>query len=220
MSDIEITPHPVLKTAWKLYAELDANSTRERDQHYAMRRWIAILGVLATLLAILVDNYAEDAPKWAEVALRVLLILAPLAGSVIAAFSNRFQIGFKFIAYRAAAEEVLKEVYIYRTIMQAMPYRYKWLNNRLANIQRKLHKSVGGAMVLKPYSGDIPPYYVPGADWSDPGFNDLNGEQYFTYRLEDQLAWHIKKNNQLQKQRKYLQWAILSMGALGVDCFS
>jgi hypothetical protein len=215
MSDNEITPHPVLKTAWKLYAELDANSTRERDQHYAMRKWVAILGVLATLLAIIVGNYAAMAPYWAEVTLRVLLILAPIVGSLIAAFSNRFRTGFKFLSYRAAAEEVLKEIYLYRTIMQAMPYRYKWLNNRLANIQRRLHKSVSGDMVLKPYAGTVPPYYVPGEAWSDPGFIDLNGEQYFSYRLEEQQAWHIQRSNELQKLRKRLQWAILIMGGMG-----
>jgi hypothetical protein len=214
MSDIE-KPHPVLQTAWRLYAQLDANSVRERDQHYLLRKWIAILGVIATLLAIIVDNYATEAPYWADLSLRILLILVPLISSIFAAFSNRFQIGYKFLSYRAAAEDVLKEIYFYRTIMQTMPYRYKWLNNRLAYIQRKLHRSVRGDMVLKPYVGDIPPNYDPGREWSDPGFEDLTGEQYFTYRLEDQLAWHIKRNNQLQRQRKFLQWAILAMGAFG-----
>lgn len=204
----------VLETAWHRYAQLDANAIKSQRQFMRLKRAIAYLGVLAVLFAILVDHYSPSVPSWGQLIFRVLLILTPIVTSIIAAFTNKFQQGQRYLASRAAAEEILKEIYIYRTVLKNSKRRDKWLSNRLAAILRKLYRSVGGELILEPYHGDLPPYHDPSKEYSDPGFKDLSGEEYVTYRLEDQLAWHIKKNLRLQRDRKRIQWLILIFGGI------
>ena len=47
----EVTP--ILKVAWTRVAQLDAIASRRSKGHLTIRRWITVLGVLATLFAIL-----------------------------------------------------------------------------------------------------------------------------------------------------------------------
>ncbi len=207
--------HRVLETAWHRYAQLDANAIKSQKQFIRLKRASAYLGVLAVLFAILVDHYSPSAPSWGQLILRVLLILTPIVTSIVAAFANKFQQGQRYLASRAAAEEILKEIYLYRTVFKDSNNRNKWLSNRLAAIQRKLYRAVSGELILEPYGGDLPPYHDPSKEYSDPGFKDLTDEEYLTYRLEDQLAWHIKKNLKLQRDRKRIQWLILIFGGIG-----
>ncbi|MEA3350980.1 MAG: SLATT domain-containing protein [Chloroflexota bacterium] len=212
----KITPRtPILETAWHRYAQLDANAISAQKRHISLKRWIAFLGVLATVFAILVNNYSDILPEWAALGVRTLLILTPITGSVIAAFANKFQQGQKYLALRAAAEEVISEIYKYRTIWRNLPNRNKRLNDRLAAIQRKLFRAVGGELVLDQYDDDLPPYYDPSQDHNDPGFDDITGDKYLTYRLENQLVWHIDKNLKIQHSRKRTQFLILAFGGAG-----
>jgi len=205
----------LLETAWRRYAILDANAASVQKQYMRVRRLMATLGVLAVLFALLVDNYTERVPTVVALILRVLLILTPIVISVVAAFTNKFQQGQKYLSYRAAAEGILKEIYTYRTANQDRPNRDTILSNRLAAIQRDLYRGAGGELVLTEYKGDVPPYYSPDDENSDPGFTDLSGDEYLVYRLEDQLNWHVKKNLEMQRDRKRIQWGILAFGGVG-----
>ncbi len=219
--------HPVLELAWKRFSELNANAMKHQDDYMKQRRFTIILAVLATLFAIIVDGYGPYFREFKIAAFpigtiiewifQLLLILTPMVSSAIAAFSNKFQQGQKYLAMRGAAEEILKEIYLYRTVFQAEDGRHKWLNERLATIQLNMFKAVNGELVLKPYKGNIPPYYNPDPvnGYGDPGFHDISGEDYLAYRLEDQLAWHIKKIQVLQTERKRIQIYILLFGVLG-----
>ena len=70
-------------------------------------------------------------------------------------------------------------------------------------------------MVLNDYEGQLPPHHNPENPESDPGFGNLSGDEYFTFRLSDQLAWHIRKVNKIQKERTRLQFYILAAGGAG-----
>ena len=214
MSDIQYH-HPVIELAWKRQAELSKNSTGKRDEYYAMRKWISILGVAAVLFAVLYDNYFDVAPEWASWILRILLIAAPIVSSAIAAFGKQFQQGKQYLALRGAAEEIKKEIYLYRTILKNEPNRHKILNDHLAKIQRTMFQSINGELVLKPYNGPIPQYYDPNDPDSDPGITDLTGDEYFTFRVKDQLDWHTGRINERHAQRRQIQILILLFGGLG-----
>ncbi|MBC8506566.1 MAG: DUF4231 domain-containing protein [Anaerolineales bacterium] len=205
----------LLETAWRRYAVLDANAKAVQNQYMWLRRFMASLGVLAVLFAILVDNFTDQVSAIVGIILRVLLILTPILISVFAAFTNKFQQGQKYLSYRAAAEGILKEIYIYRTANKNAANRDTLLSNRLASIQRDLFRGAGGELVLTEFKGDVPPYFYPDDERSDPGFTDLDGEKYLVYRLEDQLLWHTKKNLELQRDRKLIQWSILAFGGVG-----
>lgn len=208
-------PHnQLLETAWRRFATLDKNAISVQKQYIRLRRIMAVLGVLAVLFAILVDNYSQPNTVVAYI-LQGFLILMPISVSVIAAFTNKFQQGQKYVSYRAAAESILKEIYLYRTANKNKPNRNRILSDRLAAIQRDLFRGAGGELVLTEFQGDVPPYYDPKKNVGDPGFGNLAGDAYLTYRLEDQLAWHIRQNLKLQRDRKRIQWAILIFGGVG-----
>jgi predicted Zn-dependent protease with MMP-like domain len=214
MSDIK-SHHPVIELAWRRQTELSKNSTSKRDEYYSLRKWITYLGVAAVLFAILYDTFHEVVPGWASWILRIFLIATPIVSSAIAAFGKQFQQGKQYLALRGAAEEIKKEIFLYRTILKNEPNRYKILNDRLAKIQRTMFQSINGELVLKPYNGPIPPYYDPNDPNSDPGITDLSGDEYFTFRVKDQLDWHTRRINERHAQRRNIQIWILIFGGLG-----
>src|SRR5687767_15945382 len=85
---------PILDVAWKRAAILDDMSKRRSAAHHRIRRWIAILGVLATLMAILIQvltDFAETLPysAVASVIVKGLFIATPAVASGLAAFATK-----------------------------------------------------------------------------------------------------------------------------------
>ena len=203
---------PILNIAWTRYAHFDALANERTRANSRLRIWIATFGVLATLFAILTQIYPQEFPAILGLVLKWLLILTPLIGSALAAFSNQFYKGSDWLVMRAGAEEILKEIFKYRTVLQKSPERRRWLESRLGDIQRQVFRGMGGEMVLKEYNGPIPPYDNPSDPTDDSGFDDLTGEQYFAFRVENQLAWHMKRLKQRQAERIRLTVFILLAG--------
>jgi hypothetical protein len=215
MAENNFNKIPILEVAWTHYAQLDAASSQRSHPHRRLRRWVSILGVLATLFAILTQIYPSTFPAIGGLVLKVILIATPITGSVLAAFINKFYSSGDWLVTRAGAEEIKKEIYTFRTILKRVPDRRAWLEKRLADIQRQVYRGMGGELVLKGCPSQVPPYYDPKNPNSDPGFSDLTGDEYFRYRLQDQLRWHIVKVNEFQAKRKRLQLLILIAGAAG-----
>ena len=206
---------PILNIAWTRFAHLDASALRGRSLHYTIRRWILVLGVVATLFAILSQLFPRESSGVVGLAIRVLLVTTPILASSLAAIATRgFSTG-DFLITRAGAEEILKEIYFYRTILQKNKSRRSYLEKRLNEIQRQVYRGMGGEFAFEKYNGPIPPYYSPENLNSDAGFGDLTGEEYFKFRLEDQLGWHNKKVNQYKSERFRLQLYIVIFGAAG-----
>ncbi|HUI87451.1 MAG TPA: DUF4231 domain-containing protein [Anaerolineales bacterium] len=211
--DQEVTS--ILTVAWERYSQYDAYAVRRNHAQLRLRRWVAILGVMATLFAILLQVHpfqSSDAVSWI---FKVLLIASPLLGSFLAAFNTKFYANGDWLTLRAGAEEILKEIYNYRTILQNRLDRHTYLENRLQEIQRQVYRGISGEVVMRPYAGKLPPYYDSNQPHSDPGFKDLNGEEYLKYRVKNQLDYHTRKVNQFQRDRVRLQLFVLSAGFAG-----
>jgi tetratricopeptide (TPR) repeat protein len=210
---------PVLELAWRRHAEFDENASKASNRYLRMRDWVIILGVIATLLAVLIDTFYWQPfpePGVGGRVLRVTLILVPIISSVILAFASKFQQGERWLALRTGAEEIKKEVYLYRTLLQGEADRQTWLNDRLGDIQRRVYEAVGGGLVLDPYTGPIPRERAAAdKQREDAGFDDLLPDEYIRYRLDDQLEWHTNKAAKLQTQRTWLQIGIFFFGGLG-----
>lgn len=206
---------PILEVAWSRFAQLDAASSKRAKTHIRMRWWIAALGVLATLFAILTTIFPNAGLL--GLILKGLLIITPITASALAAFVGKVFSTGDWLVTRAGAEEVLKEIYAFRTILQNEPTRRAWLETRLAEIQRSVFKGMNGELILEPYKGVLPPQprFSPEYPNSDPGFHDLSGDEYFRFRLEDQLAWHTREVNRRQRERiRLIVWILIS-GAVG-----
>src|SRR6266498_3812161 len=205
---------PLLEIAWMRYAQLNASSIRRTNAHKRLRVSIATLGVLATLFSIIYASFFSNATSLLGIVVKYIFIIIPIVASLMAAFGTRTFANGDWLVTRAAAEEYLKEIYFFRTILRGNKNRREYLEKRINEIQRQLYRGLGGEFAFRPYQGPIPPYYKPEYD-NDPGFNDLNGEQYFKYRLEDQLRWHIKEINEYKRERGILTFLILASGGLG-----
>lgn len=205
---------PILQIAWARFSELDVNALARSKSHLNKRIWIAVLGVLSSLFAILSQIFPEGSGLVGWI-FRIFLILTPLLASGMAAFTKAFYATGDWLTMRAGAEEILKEIYFFRTILQKRTDRRSYLEKRLTEIQRQLYKAMGGELVVKPYNGPVPTRYYPDDPTSDPGWDDLTGEEYFRYRVENQLAWHRRKINQFQSERVRLQVLILASGGAG-----
>jgi len=209
-------PTPILEIAWTRFAQLDAISSRRTKKHLSMRRLIALLGVLATLFAILSQSLPMETAGLVGLIIRGLLIILPILASGIAAFTSTEYSNGDWLISRAGAEEILKEIYSYRTILKDTPDRRTWLEKRLVEIQRSVYRGMNGELTMEAYTGQLPPHYNqedPNSDW---GFNDITGDDYFRYRLEQQLSWHENKVVTRKNERRRLRAFILIAGGAGV----
>lgn len=205
---------PILEIAWTRYAQLDASSLRRTRSHKRVRVWIATLGILATLFAIVYATWFSKDQSLLALIVKFFFVMFPLVASALAAFGSRNFASGDWLITRAAAEEYLKEIYFYRTVLRGKEKRREYLEKRINEIQRQLFRGLGGEFAFRPYKGTIPPYYSPDYG-NDPGFDDLDGDQYFKYRLEDQLRWHIKEVNEYKQERAILTVAVISIGVIG-----
>lgn len=208
---------PILEVAWRKFAQYDDASVKRTAAYFNLRRWIVIFGLLATLLSILTVVYPSFLPAWGKIALKYLLVASPLIASLLAAYTNEFYSAGDWLVARAGAEEILKEIYTYRTILKNNERRRDWLEKRLARIQRSVYRGMNGELVMEAFKGSVPPTprFSPGSPNSDDGFNDLTGDEYYKYRLESELNWHIKKIKAKQRERTQLQLLIYISGAAG-----
>ncbi len=209
-------PTPILEIAWTRFAQLDAISSRRTKRHLSMRRLIALLGVLATLFAILSQSFPMETAGLLGLIIRGLLIILPVLASGIAAFTSTEYSNGDWLISRAGAEEILKEIYSYRTILKDSPTRRTWLEKRLVEIQRSVYRGMNGELTMEAYTGQLPPHYNPEDPNSDWGFNDISGDDYFRYRLEQQLSWHENKVVTRKYERRRLRAFILIAGGAGV----
>jgi hypothetical protein len=220
-------PAPILEIAWQRHADLDIAADKRTRRFYDIRRWIAVLGILTTLFVILTQQFFIDLenppqifasfPYYATIGLvvKVLFIGIPLVASIFTAFANVFFSNRDWFYYRAGAEEIKKEIYLYRTVLKNDPGRHRILRKRLAQIQRQLSSTLKEEFSLEEYKGSLPSNYRKGDPNSDPGFHDLIGDEYLKYRLKHQLDWHHRKVNQRKHERLSMNIAILVVGGLG-----
>lgn len=214
--ETEASKAPILEIAWTRYANLDLAADKRTKGFYDIRKWIIYLGVLATFFAILTQLlYPDGGGGIPGIILKVFFIATPVLASVLAAFATKFYSNGAWLIYRAGSEEIKKEIYLYRTILQKKKERRAYLEKRLGEIQKQLYRSLNGEFAFEGYNGPLPSNYNSNDPNSDPGFHDLTGDEYFKYRLEHQLAWHNKKVNQRKAERRRMTIFILTAGALG-----
>jgi hypothetical protein len=219
--------NPILEIAWLRQADLDLAANKRTKAFYDLRKTIAWLGILATLFAILTQEFFRDPanppglfasfPYYASLGIlvKMLFIAIPVLASIFAAFATKFYSNGSWLIYRAGSEEIKKEIYLYRTVLPKDKTRRDYLEKRLAEIQRKIFRNLGGEFAFEGYKGPLPTNYNKNNPSSDPGFHDLTGEDYVKYRLKHQLDWHNGRINLRKSERRWMTIYILAFGGLG-----
>ncbi len=122
---------PILEIAWMRYAQLNASSIRRTNAYKRLRIWIAALGVLATLFAILVSSFFSNESSLPGVVVKNFFIIIPIVASLLAAFGTRTFANGDWLITRAAAEEYLKEIYFFRTVLRGNKDRRQYMEKRI-----------------------------------------------------------------------------------------
>ena len=85
---------PILELAWTRFAHFDAAAGGRNKSHMLYRRRIALLGILATLFAVLTQLFSSlpvfPGSAILELILKILFVATPITASAMAAFTNWF----------------------------------------------------------------------------------------------------------------------------------
>ena len=208
---------PILDSAWEQYAEFKANSIANIKQRIYLQRVAIALAMVAVILAVFLDT--EIQMQWPGITSelsRIGLVIILIVDFIFLALAINVQQSETAQALRAAAEEIRKDIYFYRTIMQWHDDSDHWLSQTISKIKRDLADSFGGELALKPYKGNIPPDYDPQNPHSDPGNIQLLPNDYLRYRVDNQLDYYAKRIARPQKNKLLLYTGLFATGGLSL----
>ena len=219
----ELGGDTTLRQAWLRFAALDLAAVGQEKFFRRMQGLILALSVGVTATVILHNLFPDRCPIPASgqglgcgFPLRHLVIIAPIAVSVLIGWTNRFHHGTRWVLTRQAAEAVKSAIFQFRT--GAGPYREeatreKDLAKAIEDVTGRLARSAANTMALPVYKGPLPPQYTTGE--GDDGMSPLAPDRYIHVRLDDQLKFFGKKATALDTLLERLQWGILGVGGLG-----
>ncbi|MBI3158366.1 MAG: DUF4231 domain-containing protein [Chloroflexi bacterium] len=234
-------PNPTLEAAWQVFADFDLNAINTQERFRRLRRWILTLGVVATVLAILYENYVAANTAIVPILnvpvaglFRILVVLMPITVSMLLTWASKFERGLNYVLLRGAAESLKREIYEFRA--QTGEYNYAAnvaeprelkLYQRVQTISERLMKTEVNKDGLVTYKGPLPPPNAvaremdttdpkkPKVKWQDDGFSVLTPEDYIRYRLADQLKFYQSKVVRHGQIVRRLNWRIILFGAIG-----
>jgi hypothetical protein len=211
----ELQEEPVLKDAWRTFATYDQLAVKLRRMFTRFQASILILGVVATLLALIDDRLKDAALHWA-------VIVVPIATSVLIAVASRRSVGQRWVMLRAAAEAIKAEIYRYRTLETGPASEHardagasqRRLAERLDVVETRLMQTEASSGPLLPYRGPLPPAMY-GAGRDDDGLSPLDPDRYLRIRVGDQLTYFHQRIRTLNRRRNLLQFLAIASGAAG-----
>ena len=219
----ELGGDTTLRQAWLRFGALDLAAVGQQKFFRRMQGLILALSVGVTATVVLHQAVHDRCPipisgqdLGCGVGLHYLVIIAPIALSVLIGWTNHFHHGKRWVLTRQAAEAIKREIFQFRT--GAAPYRdeatrEKDLAKAMEDVTRRLARSEANTTALPMYSGPIPPQYAAGE--RDDGMSPLAPDRYIDVRLDDQLKFFRKKTIVLDTLLERLQWGILGVGGLG-----
>jgi len=207
-----------LADGWSRYDDLDAEAIRKQKHWRTLQFTILSLGILATLFAILWAGALPIPPNWFVPyrtflgrLLHILIVLTPIAISILIAASSRFREGNKWIHLRSAAEAIKSEIFRYR--MKAAPYT----DDECAKTSResKLAASMKD-ISLTLVQTEVNRTSIASVSRNQPErLTFLQPEEYLKTRLDDQIGYFTKKIELLYKRLKKIQFGIYLAGGTG-----
>ncbi len=108
------TRSQILEDAWLRFAKYDRNASIAQKRFIQQRKWILILGVTATTLAILYSDFKDflpaslsaEFPTWInpKEGLHSIVVIVPIIITILVAFSVKFNMGINWVMLRTSAE--------------------------------------------------------------------------------------------------------------------
>ncbi|MEM7769089.1 MAG: DUF4231 domain-containing protein [Cyanobacteria bacterium P01_A01_bin.37] len=128
---------PALEDAWRRFGDFDKNASVAQKRFLKQRKWITMLGVIVTILAVLdllletslineghwffrllqayLPGQFEFIQVWVGRGLNIIIIIIPILISILVAGAVKFNMGISWVMLRSAAESIKHEIFRYRT---------------------------------------------------------------------------------------------------------
>jgi len=207
---------PILKDAWQRFATYDYLAIRLRRLFTRFQASILLLGVAATLLALIDGEVKKTALHWT-------VVVVPILVSVITAVGSRRAFGQRWVMMRAAAEFIKAEIFRYR-VLEPPKTRGRATSPKAANQQRlvgqlddieaRLMQTDASSGPVTAYTGPLPPDSYE-ASRDDDGLSRLDADHYLRIRVDDQLGYFDRRVTALNRRRNVLQFLAVASGATG-----
>lgn len=218
----------VLVSAWKRckYYRQIAN----QHQHTFRLLWLCTFGlsILTVILNLLktqatLSNWLKAGSFWDE-PMNILISLIGIATALLLGLSPFFRWGSKWVSLRTSAEALKREMYYYRTHMG----NYSELGSESDEVQKAAEKQLLekiNAVNVQLAQAEINPlpdssralrFPLP-RNASDKGndLGDLTSEQYFHFRLKDQLDYYCRRTKRWEHFLGRYKIMIFLFGAVG-----
>ncbi|MGH2702765.1 MAG: DUF4231 domain-containing protein [Actinomycetota bacterium] len=216
-----LAPSEILEEARELLWLYDFNAQQQQKSFRRLQLATLILALSATCLAI-VQNLLERAgtlggqPVLSNL-LHYVLVLLPITVGVITAGLGRFRPGNKWVALRASAEAVRRELFLLRTkriddaeskgdTERRMAERLKLIRQHLMATDVNLESLKAPSPLANSVDRSVP---------EDNGLTRLTGDRYVAVRLNHQLRYFKERATKLAKALRRLRWLILILGGAG-----
>eukprot|EP01059_Diplonema_ambulator_P036952 TRINITY_DN9523_c0_g1_i3.p1 TRINITY_DN9523_c0_g1~~TRINITY_DN9523_c0_g1_i3.p1 ORF type:complete len:1922 (+),score=779.56 TRINITY_DN9523_c0_g1_i3:44-5809(+) len=244
-----------LVKAWSKYAQWKENEERQANVFTIFNFLILLVSILATLVSVLLTFLlliwkqqkkvypavwsdrtpiaGEEAPYIVYFTLTWSIIGFPILLALLQAVNNKVNPAAKWVALRLASEDVLRQIYMYRT--RTLDYsaekckehdpsspgyirpkdglvystREEFLSFRVNLNIDQLSRSPVAGVALSQYKGSLPPKNIR---HNDHGFNDLSPDEYIEIRLRT-------KRQELQKISSKFQFKNNAIN-IAIHCFS
>jgi len=215
---------PELKLAWERFARYDTLAVRLRRSFERLQASILLLGITATLLALVhhsLGSRLEGSWGLLRDALHWTVVAVPIVISTLIAFTARVQAGKRWVLLRGAAEATKREIFRYRTRTGLYaPNRPgaertpdEELLERIGTVDAVLMKTEVSGGALPAYEGPLPPPGAAGDD--DDGLSPLDPERYLELRVCDQRRFYRSKTVRLERKLRNLQLLTVAAGGVG-----
>lgn len=210
---------PALQAAWRRFLNYSDVSTRQKKLYRRLRQSIIVIAFSASALAVLsAFTFLKDI-EFLSGAIRIMLIILPIAGVGVMTYATQFAAGTTWIEYRVSAERIRSNIYLFR--LQAGNY----YNKPIGEQRRLLLNAVETAddrietdktvPYLKILNRDVTEY-IDGETQhpNDDGISPITIQEYLDYRVKPQFSWYV---NRIRKDYKRMQqWRITSLVIAGL----
>ncbi len=208
-----------LQAAWRRFIDYDKASDNQKQSATNIRRWIMVLGLAATCLAVAM-TYKDSNPiiGFLEEPLHWTLVIVPILMAGLMTYAMQFAPSISWLSYRIGAELIRREIYLYR--MRAGDYQGKGDEDAQQTLLDKLlvaNKEVNKMGVPAPYMQTVENIAeIVQSKTNDPkdnGFSPMSPDDYIAERVVPQRDWYVKRSR--SDYQKLKQWRILMLAVAG-----
>ena len=216
-------PSDALTSAWAKYCTYNANAIYFQKIFLNLRQAILGIGVVATALAVFYTEHYQCENKDIDpmtlyrerpgiFVLWLLVIAAPILAGALTLGAKKLDRGNAWVLLRGAAEDLLSEIFFYRTRTgDYAPDREAGPTRHLARQTERIARHLAEAASFWP----MPKRPSSLQEMSGDPSRTLDADAYIEHRIQDQLSFFRKKCGIFDRSTYRSHWAAILLGAMG-----